>query len=173
MKWNVRFFLKNFRKKTKSTNRERIAIIVRKRNKETSRRRRQSTQKSRKENDIRKSQKKDDIRNNRKENDIKWFWNRKSHESESRISFFAFDKETKRHKHRNTETINNNRHSINKIISFDKWYRWDHRRIEQSRTTKFNTSQRNFHEIVEISRNLICYERYSFSRQRKQRQQRF
>ena len=104
-----------------------------------------------------------------KKNDIRWFWNRKSHESESRI-FFILDRETKRHKHRNTEKISNNRHSISKIIFFDRWYRWNHRRIKLSRTTNFNTSQRNFHEIVEISKSFISCERFSFSRQKKQRQ---
>ena len=186
MRWSVKFFLRNFRKKTKSTNRRRIAITARKRNEKTSRKDRldikrsrkikqsiKESRKNRKKNDIRKSRKKDDIRKNRKENDIRWSWNREFHEIENRISLFFLDEKTKRHKHRNTETINNNRHKINKIIFFDKWYRWDYWRIKQSRTTNFNTSQRNFHEIVEISKNLISCERFSLLRQKKQRRQRF
>ena len=146
MKWNVKSFLKNFRKKTKSKDKKRIAIIVRKRNEKT--KEKYDIQKNRKN---RQSIKK--IRKIRKENNIIWFWNREFHEIKNRISFFFFDEKTKkhehRHKHRNTETINNNRHSINKIIFFDRWYRWVHRRIKQTRTTNFKTSQRNFHEIVE------------------------
>ena len=48
MKWNVRFFLKNFRKKTKSKDKKRVAIIVRKRDEKTSRRNRLDIKKSRK-----------------------------------------------------------------------------------------------------------------------------
>ena len=169
MKWNVKFFLRNFRKKTKSKNRKRIAITVRKRNEKT--KERYDVQKNRKN---RQSIKKN--RKNRKKNSIIWFWNRESYEIKNRISLLSFDETTKKHehqhRHRNTETINNDRYSINKIIFFDRWYRWDHRRIKQTKTTNFNTSQRNFHEIVETLRNFIFWEKFSFSRQKKQRQQR-
>ena len=155
MKWNVKFFLKNFRKETKSKSRKRIAMTVRKRNEKT--------------------KKKRDTQRNRRKNII-WFWNRRFHEIKCEISFFSFREKTKKHEHRhrqrNTETINNDRHSINKIIFFDKWYRWVHRRIKQTKTTNFKTSQRNFHEIVETLKNFIFWKKLSFSRQKKQRQQR-
>ena len=86
MKWNVRLFLRDFRKKTKSTNKERIAIIVRRRNKKTSRKSRHDIKKSRREHDIRKFSKKDDIR---------WFWNRKSQRSENRIFFLLLTERRK------------------------------------------------------------------------------
>ena len=157
MKWNVKFLLRNFRKETKSKNEKRIAIIVRKRDEKTKER-----------HDIQ--------RNRRNKQSIIRFWNRKSHEIKRRIFLFSFDEKTKKHKHRhkqrNIETINNDRHSINKIISFDKWYRWIHRRIKRTRTTNFNTSQRNFHEIVKTLKNFIFWKKFSLSRQKKQRQQR-
>ena len=155
MKWNVKSFLKNFRKKTKSKDEKRIAIIFRKRNEKT--------------------KKKRDIQKNRRKNIIR-SWNRRFHEIKCEISFFFFREKTKKHEHRhrqrNTETINNDRHSISKIIFFDKWYRWVHRRIKQTRTTNFNTNQRNFHEIVKTLKNFIFWEKLLFLRQRKQRQQR-
>ena len=152
MKWDVKFFLKNFRKKTKSKSKKRIAIIARKRNEKT--KKRYDIQKNRKnKQSIKKN------RRNRKKNSIIWSWDREFHEIKDRISLFSLDEKTKkhehRHKHRNIETINNDRHSINKIIFFDKWYRWNHRRIKQTRTTNFNTNQRNFHEIVETLKNFI------------------
>ena len=153
MKWNVKFLLKNFRKKTKSKNKKRIAIIVQKRNEKTNRKKRDTQKNRRNRQSIKKNRK------NRKENDIKWFWNRKFHEIESKISLFFFDRETKKHRHRNTETINNDRYRINKIIFFDKWYRWDHRRIKQTKMTNFNISQRNFHEIVETLKNFHSHDR--------------
>ena len=110
-------------------------------------------------------------RRNRKENNVIRSWNRKFHEIKRRISFFSFDEKTKKHEHRHkqrsTETINNDRHSISKIIFFDRWYRWIHRRIKQTRTTNFNTNQRNFHEIVKTLKSFISWERLSLSRQRK------
>ena len=181
MTWNVKLFLKNFRKKNEideqKTNRDNRLKAKRKSESKKTRHSKESKkqtkhQKKSKKNDIKKSRRKDDIKKSRKKNDIKWSWNRKSHEIESRISLFAFDRETKRHKHRNIETINNHRHSINKIIFFDRWYRWNHRRIKQTKTTNFNTSQRNFHEIVETLKNFIFWKKFSFSRQKKQRQQR-
>ena len=106
-----------------------------------------------------KHQKKSKKSKKSKKNSIIWYWDRKSHEIKDRNSFFSFDKKTKKHrhrfKHRNTETINNDYYSISKIIFFDKWYRWNHRRIKQTKMTNFNTNQRNFHEIVEALRNLI------------------
>ena len=169
MKWNVKSFLRNFRKKTKSKDKKRIAIIVRKRNEKT--KKRYDIQKNRRNKQSIKMN-----RRNRKKNNIIRFWNRKFHEIKRRISFFSFDEKTKRHEHRhrqrNTETINNDRHSINKIIFFDKWYRWNHRRIKQTKTTNFNINQRNFHEIVETLKNFIFWEKLSLSRQKKRRQQR-
>ena len=145
MKWNVKSLLRNFRKETKSKNKKRIAITVRKRDEKT--KERYDIQKNRRNKQSIKMN-----RRNRKKNNIIRFWNRKFHEIKRRISFFSFDEKTKKHEHRhrqrNTETINNDRHSINKIIFFDRWYRWNHRRIKQTRTTNFNTNQRNFHEIV-------------------------
>ena len=44
----------------------------------------------------------------------------KDFEIENRISFLFLDKKTKKHRHRNTETISNDRHSISKIIFFDR-----------------------------------------------------
>ena len=176
MKWSVRFLLRNFRKESKSKNKKRVAITVRKRDKETSERDRldiKKSRKNRKKNDLKKSREKENIKRNRKKNSIRWFWNRKSHEIESRISSLALDRETKRHRHRDIETISNDCHSISKIIFFDRWYRWDHRRIKQTKTTNFNTSQRNFHEIVETLKSFIFCERLSLLRQRKQRRQRF
>ena len=155
MKWDVKFLLRNFRKKTKSKSERRVAIIFRKRDEKTKKRR--------------------DIQKNRRKNII-WSWDRRSHEIKCEISFFSFREKTKRHEHRhrqrNTETINNDRHSINKIISFDRWYRWVHRRIRKTKTTNFNTSQRNFHEIVETLKRLISWKKLSFSRQKRRRQQR-
>ena len=75
---------------------------------------------------------------------------------------FFFDRKTKKYKHRNTETINNDCHSINKIIFFDRWYRWDHRRIKQTKTTNFNINQRNFYEIIETLKNLIFVKDFHF-----------
>ena len=54
----MKLFLRNFRKKTKSTNKERIAIIVRKRSEETIKERRQSIQESRKKTTSEKIEKK-------------------------------------------------------------------------------------------------------------------
>ena len=155
MKWNVELFLRNFRKKTKSKNERRIAIIFERRNEKTKKKR--DTQKNRRKSIVR-------------------FWNRRFHEIKCEISFFFFREKAKRHEHkhrqRNTETINNDFHSISKIISFDKWYRWVHRRIKQTRTTNFNINQRNSHEIVETLKIFISWKKLSFSRQKKQRQQR-
>ena len=54
----MKFVLKNFRKKTKSTNKERIAIIARRRNEKTSKERRQSIQESQKKTTSKKIEKK-------------------------------------------------------------------------------------------------------------------
>ena len=137
----MKSLLKNFRKKTKSTIKEQIAIIVRKRDEKTSRRDRHDIKKSRKNRqNIKENRKKHDIQKIKKEHDFKWLWNRKFYKSESRISFLALDRETKRHRHRNTKTISNNRHRINKIIFFDRWNRWNHRQIKQTKTTNFITN---------------------------------
>ena len=188
MKWNVKIFLKNFRKKTKWKDKESIAITARKRNEKTSERDRfdiKKSRKSREKYDIQKNRKNRQSikksRKNWKKDSIIWSWDREFHEIEDRISLLSFDRETNKHrhrhkhwhKHRDTEAINNDRHNISKIIFFDRWYRWDHRRIKQTRTTNFNTSQRNSHEIVETLKSLISWERFWFSRQKKQQQQRF
>ena len=148
MKWDVESLLRNFRKKTKSKSRER------------------KDEKTKEKRDIQRDRRKSIIRS----------WNRRFHEIKCEISFFSFREKTKRHEHRHrqrdTETINNDRHSINKIIFFDRWYRWVHRRIKQMKTTNFKTSQRNFHEIVETLKIFIFWEKFSFSRQKRQRQQR-
>ena len=65
----MRLLLKDFRKKTRSTNRERAAITARRRNEKTSRKDRieiKKSRRSRKKNDIKKSRKENDIRENQK-----------------------------------------------------------------------------------------------------------
>ena len=88
MKWNVKFLLKNFRKKTKSKSEKRIAIIVWKRNEKT--KERYDIQKNRRNRQSIKNS-----RRNRKENSIIWFWNREFHEIKRRISFFFLTKKRK------------------------------------------------------------------------------
>ena len=87
VKWDVRSLLRNFRKKTRSRNRERIAIIVRERNEKASRKR-HDTQKSRKNRQsIKKSRKnrkkkqhqmilRSRISRNRRQNFVSFFWQR-------------------------------------------------------------------------------------------------
>ena len=136
MKWNVKFLLRNFRKKTKSKNRKWVAITVRRRSEKTNEKYDIHRNRRHKQSKVN--------RWNRKENSVIRFWNREFHEIKRRIFFFSFDEKTKKHEHRhrqrNIETINNNRYSINKIIFFDKWYRWVYRRIKQTKTTNFNTN---------------------------------
>ena len=94
MKWNVEFFLRNFRKETKSKSRERIAITAQKRDEKT--RKKYDIQKNRRNRQSIKVS-----RQNRRKNNIIRFWNRRFHEIKRRISFFFL---TKKRKNTNTDT---------------------------------------------------------------------
>ena len=88
----MRSFLKNFLKKTKSTNKKRIAIIARKRSEKTNRKRRQSIKESRRKNDIKKIRKKTTSNDSKIENFTK-----------AKAEFFLFL--TEKRKNTNIETL--------------------------------------------------------------------
>ena len=99
-------FFEKFSKKSKIDEQKKITIIARKRFEKTKR----------------KNETKKQTRHQKKSKKTRHQMNLKSKTRQKRKQnfFFALDKETKKHRHRNIETINNNRHKINKIIFFDK-----------------------------------------------------
>ena len=139
MKWNVIFSLRDFRKKKRNrpANRDNRSKANRK---NESKKQTRHQRKSKKQTKYQKKSKKTRHQKNSKKRRHQMIARSKISQKRKQNLFFVLDRKTKKHKHRNTETINNNRYSINKIISFDRWYRWDHRRIKQCKTTNSITN---------------------------------